>query len=169
MKWTVERIRTLCREFCGKCDVDFNVPIIINKRMKETLGLCHAIYDEAEGWLPTMLEFSQQLLEFGTDASVTAIIGHECAHFLTLVFTHEDHGHDEVFKHFCSLIDVTNDGTQTEIEYTVSPDRLYKYTFYCTKCGGFVGGQHHTCDRVKNYQLYISNCCHADIELRRNW
>lgn len=169
MMWTKEKIRNLCVEYCGKCGVEFTAPILINARMTNTLGLCHATYDKEDGWMPTMIEFSRQLLTCCTDDSIEKVIGHECAHYITFALTHEDHGHDSIFKHYCSIIGIPNDGIATEVEYTVSYDKLYKYTFYCKECGEFLGGHARTCDMVKNVNHYHSNCCNANLILKKNW
>ena len=108
MAWTVERITELCVEYCGRCDIKFNSPVVINGRLTRTLGRC---FYERHGsvWNPVKIEISRQLLETATDESFEAVIAHECAHYVSCAITHENHGHDSTFRFYCEKIGTTND------------------------------------------------------------
>ena len=108
MAWTVERITELCVEYCGRCDIKFNSPVVINGRLTRTLGRC---FYERHGsvWNPVKIEISRQLLETATDESIEAVIAHECAHYVSCAITHENHGHDSTFRFYCEKIGTTND------------------------------------------------------------
>lgn len=108
MAWTVERITELCVEYCGRCDIKFNSPVVINGRLTRTLGRC---FYEGHGsvWNPVKIEISRQLLETATDESIEAVIAHECAHYVSCAITHENHGHDSTFRFYCEKIGTTND------------------------------------------------------------
>lgn len=108
MAWTVERITELCVEYCDRCDIKFNSPVVINGRLTRTLGRC---FYEGHGsvWNPVKIEISRQLLETATDESIEAVIAHECAHYVSCAITHENHGHDSTFRFYCEKIGTTND------------------------------------------------------------
>lgn len=108
MAWTVERITELCKEYCGRCGIKFNSPVVINDRLTRTLGRC---FCEGHGsvWNPVKIEISRQLLETATDESIEAVIAHECAHYVSCAITHENHGHDSTFRFYCEKIGTTND------------------------------------------------------------
>lgn len=108
MAWTVERITELCVEYCDRCNIKFNSPVVINGRLTRTLGRC---FYEGHGsvWNPVKIEISRQLLETATDESIEAVIAHECAHYVSCAITHEDHGHDSTFRFYCEKIGTTND------------------------------------------------------------
>ena len=108
MAWTVERITELCVEYCDRCNIKFNSPVVINDRLTRTLGRC---FYEGHGsvWNPVKIEISRQLLETATDESIEAVIAHECAHYVSCAITHENHGHDSTFRFYCEKIGTTND------------------------------------------------------------
>jgi predicted SprT family Zn-dependent metalloprotease len=169
MAWTIERITELCIEYCGRCGVKFDSPVVINGRLTRTLGRC--FYSKTDDiWNPTKIEISRQLLETATDESITAVIAHECAHYVTCAITHHDHGHDAIFRHYCEMIGTTNDtAVYDSIEQTKSEEEIYKYTIYCCKCGKLVGGRSRACNLTKYPENYYSNCCHADLRVVKNW
>ena len=71
MAWTVERITELCKEYCGRCGIKFNSPVVINGRLTRTLGRC--FYEKyGLNWEPIKIEISRQLLETATDKSIEA-------------------------------------------------------------------------------------------------
>ena len=108
MAWTVERITELCKEYCGRCGIKFNSPVVINGRLTRTLGRC--FYERCGlNWNPVKIEISRQLLETATDESIEAVIAHECAHYVSCAITHENHGHDSTFRFYCEKIGTTND------------------------------------------------------------
>lgn len=108
MAWTVERITELCVEYCDRCNIKFNSPVVINDRLTRTLGRC---FYEGHGsvWNPVKIEISRQLLKTATDESIEAVIAHECAHYVSCAITHENHGHDSTFRFYCEKIGTTND------------------------------------------------------------
>lgn len=167
--WTIERITELCVEYCGRCNVKFNSPVVINGRLTRTLGRCY--YNcMGEVCNPVRIEISKQLLETATDASIEAVIAHECAHYVTCVLTHRNHGHDATFRFYCAKIGTTNDTPVFNgIEKTKSNEEIYKYTIYCSKCGKFVGGRTRACRVTKNPEFFFSTCCSAALKISQNW
>lgn len=168
-KWTEERIRERCIEYCGRCFVSFDVPVVINKRIKRTLGRCF-IKRTGLAARPYKIEIAQFLLDNATDKSIEAVIAHECAHYIAAVMAPSSQGHDEIFKSICKRIGTTNDGANySDIEWAITPDKMYKYSFYCKKCGEFICGRSRKCHSVTHPEFYMSPCCDAEIEVKQNW
>lgn len=167
--WTEERIKELCIEYCERCGVIFDSPVIINGRLKKTLGRC--FYKKTKyNITPIKLEFSKQLVEKATDESIIAVIGHECAHYVVSVLTNTEHGHDFVFKHYCKIIGTPNcDGTFAEVEWKCSNDELYKYTIYCAECGEFLCGYNRINKYIKEPERYRCPECDGKIRISKNW
>ena len=165
MEWTIERIRELCVEYCGKCGVKFNSPVIINNRLTRTLGRCFC-YCMGEVWNPSKIEISQRLLETATDDSIAEVIAHECAHYVTVAITHRHHGHDAIFRHYCKIIGTSFDSA---IYNNIPKEKLYKYTIYCSKCGKLVANRSRACNLTKYPEDFYSDCCKADLRVVQNW
>lgn len=169
MTWTVEKIEKLCVEYCGRCNVTFNSPVVVNGRLTKTLGRCFYLRTGSV-WNPTKIEISRQLLETATDKCVEAVIAHECAHYVTVALTHKSHGHDATFKHYCAMIGTDNDtAIYNDLERTKPNEEIYKYTMYCSKCGKFVGGRSRACKITKEPENFYTKCCDAKIKVYQNW
>lgn len=169
MTWTKERITELCVEYCGRCGVAFDSPVVINGRLTRTLGRC--FYKRSESiWSPTKIEISRRLLEVSTDECIEAVIAHECAHYVTCAVTHEDHGHDATFKFYCSQIGAdVNTTSYTNLKLTKANEEIYKYTVYCKKCGKIVAGRSRACRLTREPWNFLSACCQEELEVRQNW
>ena len=167
--WTEDKIKELCIKYCNKCGVAFDVPIIINKRLTATLGRCTSVYIDSK-LKPEKIEFSYQLLKNATDESIKNVIAHECAHYVCIYLTEEKHNHDEIFKYYCKKIGTNNNTTQyNNLQYTKPYEEIYKYTFYCSKCGNFVAGKSKACTITKEPENFISRCCKAKLKMTQNW
>ena len=167
--WTIERIKNLCIEYCGRADVEFDAPVKINNRLTRTLGRCKYI-NENNKWKPVQIEISGHLLKTATDSSIEAVIAHECAHYVTCAKTHKNHGHDEVFRFYCQKIGAKNDSSNYDtLELTTDNETAYKYTIYCSCCGKFIGGRSKACKTTRQPWLYVSHCCNAEIRVQQNW
>lgn len=168
MRWTTDIIKELCVEYCGKCGVEFQSPVVINNCLTRTLGRC--IYTKNGSVInPMTIEISRQLLETSADESIKDIIMHECAHYVVAALTHEIHGHDAVFKKYCAIIGTTNDTIYADPKRTTSYDNIYKYTIYCSKCGKFVGGRSRASKVIKMPENFYTNCCNAELKISQNW
>lgn len=167
--WTIERITNLCIDYCRKCGITFNSPVIINGRLTRTLGRC--FYMRAgEVWKPTKIEISRQLLETSTDESIEAVIAHECAHYVACAVTHENHGHDSTFRFYCEKIGTSNDtAVYEDLQRTKTNEEIYKYTLYCSECGKFVGGRSRASRIIKEPWDYYTKCCDAELKVVKNW
>ena len=169
MAWTVERITELCVEYCGRCGIKFNSPVVINGRLTRTLGRC--FYEKyGLNWEPVKIEISRQLLETATDKSIEAVIAHECAHYVSCAITHENHGHDSTFRFYCEKIGTTNDtAVYSDLERTKGNEEIYKYTIYCSCCGKFIAGRSRACRITKEPWNFFSKCCNAEVKVKQNW
>ena len=167
--WTIERITNLCIDYCKKCGVTFNSPVIINGRLTRTLGRCFYMRT-GETWKPTKIEISRQLLETSTDESIEAVIAHECAHYVACAVTHENHGHDSTFRFYCEKIGTSNDtAVYEDLQRTKTNEEIYKYTLYCSECGKFVGGRSRASCIIKEPWNYYTKCCDAELKVVKNW
>ena len=167
--WTIEKITSMCTEYCGKAGIKFNSPVVINSRLTRTLGRCFYVR-RGEIWNPEKIEISKQLLETATDESIEAVIAHECAHYVTCAITHEHHGHDSTFKYYCTIIGTNNNMTHyDDLQRTKKNEDIYKYTLYCSKCGKFVCGRSRMCAITKNPKNYYTKCCNAELKIIKNW
>ena len=153
MAYTIERIRAEFTQVCNKAGVEVTSPIELNGRLVKTLGrVCAISYGgRVEN---KKVEFSKQLLATATDASIEAVLKHEAAHYIANARTHESHGHDSYFRQICAEIGTDNDGTTTDVERTVSNDKIYKYTIYCETCQEPIAYYHRMSKTLKN----LSSC-----------
>lgn len=168
--WTVEKIVNICEAACAKCDVDFIGSVIINGRLKKTLGRCHN--EMINGILyPTKIEISKTLLELAEDSMIIDVILHECAHYIVTAITHERHGHDAVFKHYCLKIGTNNYNATTKISYSTKDGHktYFKYSIYCKKCGQLVDNRSRACKITKYPAYYYSKCCGSPLKVEQNW
>lgn len=152
---TEKDLTARCTEICKSAGYDFTIPVKINKRLTRTLG--RVLFISNSGYtIPQSMEFSYKMLETGDTATIDDVIKHECAHYLVHVETHENHGHDRVFKEMCKRIDCTFDTTQTKVA-AYTPD-TYKYTVTCSCCGKVVGCYHRAGKVVKYPERYTCKC-----------
>ena len=168
--WTIEKITNICTEACAKCDVEFTVPVVINSRLRKTLGRCH--FEMINGLCyPTKIEISKSLLELAEDSLIMDVILHECAHYITTASTFEKHGHDALFKHFCLKIGTNNYTPVTRMTYKNKDGHksFYKYSVYCKKCGKLVDNRSRACEMTRHPDFYISNCCRVALRVEQNW
>ena len=147
---------------------DYNITVSVSNRIKKTLGWCE-IKANGYKYYPTEIRFSNYMLENSELSAIKDVIYHEAAHALVAIETNENHGHDAVFRAMCKRIGTTNDGTVTKAFKVEEPDKFYKYTTYCTKCGAMTGGFSRTCNTIKYSHLYKSKCCGAAITVKQNW
>ena len=166
--WTTEKITELCVEYCKKASVNFSAPVEINGRLTRTLGRC-SMTKTINGWRATKIEISRQLLETATDECIEAVIGHECAHYVTTELTRKEHGHDYVFKYYCKMMGVDNDKMACNIDLKEKPEKIFKYTIYCSKCGKLVDRKSRACKITKFPEYYISSCCEESVRVSKNW
>ena len=105
------------------------------------------------------MEISYQLLATATLESIKEVIAHECAHYLVNEETHENHGHDAIFKAMCNRIGCTNDGTVCHsLDREVPETQIYKYFVTCEDCGSIVGKYHRAGKIVQHPEYYTCKC-----------
>lgn len=155
---TEKDLTKICTEICGKVGYDFTIPVKINKRLTRTLG--RVSWVRINGKVQsTLMEISYQLLSTSTFDSIYAVIAHECAHYLVNEETHENHGHDAIFKAMCARIGCTNDGSICHsLDREVPETQIYKYFVVCKECGAIVGKYHRAGKVVKHPENYRCKC-----------
>lgn len=148
----------MCEEICAKAGYDFTIPVKINKRLTRTLGRVSWI--RTHGIVTsTLMEISYQLLTTATSDSIEAVVAHECAHYLVIKETGENHGHDSIFKEMCARIGCTNDGTiYHNLSRAVPETEVYKYFIKCKECGKIVGKYHRAGKVVQHPEYYKCKC-----------
>lgn len=168
--YDLARVQKEFMEVCKKANAPCNIPIKLNGRLTRTLGRVHQQHDGDEYWYSTLVEFSKQLLETATDESIDAVIKHEAAHYIATYRTHENHGHDALFKAICAEIGTTNDKTKTKVERTIEASAVYKYQVYCPTCETMIGGYSRMGKTLKNLdQCYCKKCKQHGLQLIQNW
>lgn len=147
----------------------FNVPVAINGRLTKTLGrVKYSIRNDKI--FPYIIEISKQLLENATRESIDEVLIHEFCHWYLAETTHENHGHDKVFKELCQRLGGGSGKTHADhIEYLTEASARYKYQCFCEKCGKEVAHYSRMCPTVKNPKLYTTYCCEAAIKVVQNW
>ena len=161
-------ITTICQKICAKAGYDFTIPVKINKRLTRTLGRVTCV--RTDGIVKsTLMEFSYQLIATATIDSIQEVIAHECAHYLVVAETHENHGHDAIFKEMCARINCTNDGTiYHSLSREVPETDVYKYFVICDDCGKIVG-KYYRAGKVVQHPDNYSCKCGGNIHVVKNF
>lgn len=158
----------ICQKICADAGHEFTIPVKINKRLTRTLGRVSWIRINGKV-TSTLMEISYQLLATATLDSIKSVIAHECAHYLVNEETHENHGHDAVFKAMCAKIGCANDGTICQsLNRKVPETQIYKYFVKCKKCGEIIGKYHRAGKIVQNVENYTHKCG-GDLEVIKNF
>ena len=162
--WTIERIiAELNKLSCADGLGEIAVPVVINGRLKRTLGRVTFMSGVC---VPTKIEFSKILIETGRDEDIINVIKHEYAHYYLLEATHVDHGHDAVFKRKCAEIGCTHDHTQNHVEMTAK----YKYEVWCEDCDVCIGAYSRKCKTLDNIKFCTCGRCHGgNLKVIQNW
>ena len=155
---TEKDLTARCTEICKSAGYDFTIPVKINKRLTRTLGRVTCV--KTDGIVKsTLMEFSYLLISTATIDSIQEVIAHECAHYLVIAETHENHGHDAIFKAMCARIGCTNDGTVCHsLDREVPETQIYKYFVVCKDCGKTVGKYHRAGKIVQHPDFYNCKC-----------
>lgn len=165
-KWTVEKIIDECTAIASSQGYCFDTPVRINGRLSRTLGRVISTGASGKTLAPIRVEFSKELLETAADDSIIGVIKHEMAHWLVLAETHEDHGHDNVFKAMCRRIGCDSDKAVTKVNRIVDVKETYRYAVYCPDCG-VIGRYKIRCKVIKNInECYCTRCGNKFLEVR---
>lgn len=166
MMLTEKDLTQMCTELCSKVGYDFHIPIVINKRLKTTLG--RVGYIRSGGRVKsTKMEFSHQFLSTSTLECIQDVVAHETAHYLCNEMTGEAHHHDKVFKEMCAKLGTTNDSTKTRVDRTVDESTLYKYVITCKDCGAKTY-RHRSSKLIQHPDLYSCQCG-GSLIVTQNW
>lgn len=161
---TINKVIDICNEMANSQNIIISCPIKENGRLSTTLG--RVCYNE-EGI--EVIEFSKKLLQFCTDDEIINTIRHELAHAFVYWQTGKSHGHDIVWRNMVIKLGGKPERT-TEIKtYLKEPEKIYKYTIYCEKCGKLIGARDRACSIIKNPKQYHSKCCDSDLIVKQNW
>lgn len=168
-RWDIERLTDKCGEIAASQGYRFDTPVKVNGRLTRTLGRVISTGTVNGGFIPLRVEFSKELLETATDESIAGVISHEMAHWLVLTETHEDHGHDDVFKAMCGRIGCNDDKASMKVDHVVDVKETYKYAVYCPNCG--VIGRYKIRGKViKNIDRhYCMKCGNRFLEVREEY
>ena len=167
MTWTTQEIEEYCNTLAAQIGLDFDCPVIINKRLTKTLG---RVMNEPTpfGYYPSSLEISYRVAAHAKDEDVRAVIQHELAHWAVTIETQEPHGHDDVFKAMCKRLGCPHDTPQISIGYDVDEDTLYKYVVYCQDCDNKLYYSRAS-GVVKHPDWYGCGKCGGDLHVQQNW
>ena len=163
---TEKEIIKICEDLCSKVNYDFHIPVVINKRLKTTLG--RVSYQRCGSRIKsTRMEFSHLFLSTSTPECIQDVIKHELAHYLCNELTGEHHGHDRVFKDMCLKLGTTNYNTKTEVDKIVGDEQIYKYIVTCQKCGSSFG--RHRSSKLIQHPDWYSCKCGGSLKVTQNW
>ena len=166
---TMAEIRQLCVTACSKYNIEFRLDIEVNPRLTRTLG---RVTQTCAGgkWRPTKFELSQRLLDNGSNTAIRDVVLHECAHYIAVEVTRENHGHDAYFRSICHTLGTDNDQTQYRawsLNDTIAKD---KYTIRCTTCNEDRGGYARMCPTLKRLdECYCKKCGKFTLTYTQNW
>ena len=162
----ITKVREICYVKAREHGFNLYCPVVVNTRFRKTLG--RVCYDEC-GELEK-IEFSAQLLEYGTEQCIIDTILHELAHAFVYLETGEHHGHDATFRAMCARLGTVNNGMYAKGQVYEKPrEEFYKYTLKCSCCDKVVGHRSRACKITKNPEYYTSGCCHAAIKVVQNF
>ena len=165
--WTIEKVRI---ELNNLREADhlppITCPVRANKRLTATLGRVRYC-----GHRPEFIEFSQKLLDEGTDNDVINVIKHEYVHYFLLVTTNEKHGHDATFRAKCAEIGCEHDRSRNDMESDgfKRPEQT-KYEIWCEDCQDIVANYHRMCKtlRIIDY-CKCGRCGGNQLKVIQNW
>lgn len=169
--FTLEEIKAELNRLSEMVGDTFDIPVMINGRLTRTLGRVVMTINRGTGYCKNeRMEFSKQMLETSTRESIISVIQHEWCHYMVTKETHQDHGHDRIFKAMCARIGCDNDKTTTKVERTVAANKLYKYTIWCDTCKQDIGGYSRMNKTLQNIQLCTCKKCGTNkLSYTQNW
>ena len=161
----IEEVRQMFNTLCIEHNVELNVPIEVNGRLTSTLGRVRYLFVN-NIYVPINVEFSKKHLELSSKEEIIDTIKHEFVHYY-LIKTDPTvrHGHDKVFKAFCTKIGCIPKATKSG----TYEDEQHKYSIYCKGCGKLIAHRDRACKLTKNPNLYITKCCGTGLEVHQNY
>ena len=167
--WTIERVRKELDTLAKADGITIDVPVSANGRLRTTLGRVRSYRSTC---LPISIEFSQKLLNEGTDNDILNTVKHEYVHYFLLVTTGENHGHDYMFKAKCAEIGCTHNKTRNDIESEemMAPTAQSKYEVYCPDCNETIGTYSRMCKTLRNLDNCSCGICGGKaLKMIQNW
>ena len=166
--WTIDQVIIKLNELAAADGIVIDVPVSANGRLRTTLGRVRSYRSTC---LPISIEFSQKLLNEGTDNDIINVIKHEYVHFFLLVTTGENHGHDYMFKNKCAEIGCEHNKTRNELESEdMAPAAQFKYEVYCPDCNKTIGTYSRMCKTLRNLDYCSCGRCGGKaLKMIQNW
>ncbi|MPQ44029.1 SprT-like domain-containing protein [Clostridium tarantellae] len=151
-------------------NIKLEVPLLINKRLKKSLGITRytIIKQGRQSKIkPKSIELNDRFLKTATKEEVKEVIRHEYAHYCALKQVGRHNHTDYIFKLWCKRLGVSNKAT---MEVKGLQSNKEKYTAYCVHCNKRVGGcktsRHNL---VKKTNLFKTKCCYAPVRILQNY
>ena len=167
--WTIERVKDELNKLCVADGLpEITIPVSANARLTRTLGRVKFL---EKSCTPVGIDFSQRLLDNGTDRDLINVIKHEYVHYYLLCTTGVDHGHDALFKRKCAQIDCEYNmaAGDVEFEHDGGPAQ-YKYEVWCDGCGRMVATYSRMCKTLKNLRYCTCGKCGSkELRMIQNW
>lgn len=159
---TFEEIEQECMKIAMENGYLLDVPVKFNNRMRSTLG--RVVYDVRYGEVvPNKIEFSTFMVNEYADDIILNTIRHEMAHYLVTKDTHENHGHDQLWKLYAIRLGCDPEARTKARAKDALKD--VKYVTYCSKCGQVLGRYFRKGNVIKYPSRYRSKCCHGNIRV----
>ena len=164
--WTIERVIDTFNRLCENDNLPAPaIPITVNGRLSRCLG---RVFFTSGSCKPTRIEFARILLNETDDETIEQVIKHEYVHYYLLITTHEDHGHDILFKKKCAEIGCYHDKAQNEVAAFTA--KSTKYEVFCMTCNKRVGQYSRMCKTLKNLDSCMCNICKtSNLKMIQNW
>lgn len=172
--WTIDRVidelnKLAVADGLGR----INVPITANSRLTTTLGRVKYMGIGKEFYIAKSIEFSQALLDTGTDNDIINVIKHEYVHYFLIETTNVNHGHDAMFKRKCAHIGCTHDKTRNKLEsdtFNAAAGGQTKYEVWCEDCQAIVGQYQRMCKTLRTLNhCKCGRCNGTALKMIQNW
>ena len=160
-----QEMLAICQGLSAQFNDTFNIPIVINGRLTRTLGRC--CYHNLT---PDRIEISKNVATYCSAEEITQILKHEWVHYYITKITNERHGHDALFRSYCSKIGCAADKPKVELEgLKANRDIISKYTVTCEGCGKKYYYNRMT-KKLRDLSFcFCAECNSSDLTLTQNY
>lgn len=169
--WTIDRVIDELNKLAEADGLGYiNVPITANSRLSTTLGRVKYMCIGKELYVAKSIEFSQALLNTGTDNDIINVIKHEYVHYFLIETTNVNHGHDARFKQKCAEIGCEHNKTHNGLESDGFLKKDFKYEVWCEDCNKMVRGYSRMCKTLKELNYCVCGICNQPhLKMIQNW
>lgn len=168
---TEEEIIVFCKDLAAQLNVEFDCRVMINGRLKRTMGKVVSYLNSEGSVIPEKMEFSKNFLKTATENSIRDVVIHEFCHWYLIKVDHQNHGHDNIFKELCVRLGASELAAKSTYEpETITPiEETSKYEIICPSCG-VIGKRQRASKVVKNIEWYrCSHCGNEDLSIKQNF